>query len=260
MVRRFQWPGSALALAAGAVAVLLLLPPSVARVRAASAFVNAWSTDSSTTATPSVAVTGVTAGNTLVICDYMESNNRTLDSIAGGSNSYAEAVARTVNAGSNHALTMWYAYNVSAGDYTITLTHSASSTYTVGVIELSGLTTTDPKDQTPAGETAEPGQTLDVGPSGATTQADEMLVACGGASVSARPFNAVSGWVERVAVTNPYLSMWTKAVSSTGAQSILLDTAPNNQFIIGMLATFKDAGGGGGGSAPRGTLLGVGGA
>jgi hypothetical protein len=246
---------------AALVAVALVLPPWVARPRAASAFVQAFSNHLVVSGSPTVALTGVTAGNTLVFCVYMQSNNRTLDSMSGGSNSYSETVARTINTGSNHAMTMWRAFNVSGGDYTVTLTMSASSTYSIGVVELSGVTTTDPLDSAPAGEVAEPGQTLDVGPTATLAQANEILVGCGGGSVSSRPFNAMSGWTNRVDLTNPYLAMWTKTVSATTAQSLPLDTAPNTQFIIGNLASFTDAGGGGGGgSAPRLGLLGVGGA
>lgn len=194
-----------------------------------------------TTATPSVAVTGITAGSTLVISMYMQSNNRTLDSMSGGGNTYAELCARVINGGSNHAATVWYAYNVAAGDYTITATMSASSTYSMSVVELGGVTTTDPKDQTPAGETAEPGQTLDVGPTGTLSQADEIALGFGYASVSSRPFNAMSGWTNQVDLTNPYSAIWSKVVASTTALSLPLDTAPNNQFIIGFIATFTAA-------------------
>lgn len=251
-----RYPSPGVIVAAVIVAALLVLPPWTVNLRAASAFVQAFSNHSVVSAAPTVAVTGITAGNTLVICDYMQSNNRTLDSMSGGSNTYAQLQARVINTSSSTAMTVWYAYNVNSGNYTITATHSASSTYSLAVIELSGLTTTDPKDQTPAGETAEPGQTLDVGPTGTTTQANEMLVACGAASVSSRPFNAISGWTNRVALTNPYISVWTKTVSSTGAQSVTLDTTPDNQFIIGFISTFLDASAG---SAPRRLMtLGVG--
>lgn len=198
------------------------------------------------TASPTVAVTGITAGSTLVIACYMESNNRTLDSMSGGGNTYAQLQARVINGGSNHAATTWYAYNVASGSYTITLTMSASSTYHVACVELGGVTTTDSKDQAPAGEAAEPGQTLDVGPTGTLSQADEIAIGCGFGSVSSRPFNAMSGWTQQVNLTNPYVSVWSQVLSSTSAVSLPLDTAPNNQFIIGFVATFLASSGGGG--------------
>lgn len=226
----------------------------------AASVLQAFTSANQTTATPTIAVTGVTAGSTLVISCYMQSNNRTLDSMSGGSNTYAELHARVVSAGSSRGATTWYAYNVTSGNYTITLTMSASSTYDVACVELGGVTSTDSKDQVPAGEGIDGGQTLSVGPTGTLTQADEIALAFGFASVSARPFNAMSGWTQQVNLTNPYTSIWSQVVASTTALSAPLDTAPNNQFIIGFIATFLASGGGGGGgsTAKPLTLLGVG--
>ena len=211
----------------------------------ASAFVQAVSNPGQATDAPSVTITGVGAGHSLIVHVSATSEDRDIDSIAdngGGPNTWA--IHDHISDGDIGAMGQQASsYNVPAGDYVITCTMSSSATYTVSVIEVSGLTTaTDPFDQYATASVAG-AETLAVGPTGTTAQAAEMAVLFSYGKLSARDYTDPSGWTRRVNETGAgtYHVVWTKPLSSAGAQTQTLHTTPNNHQMLGILSTFEDA-------------------
>lgn len=192
---------------------------------------------------PTSASITVSQGSTIIVfVSCSTSDARTVSSVTDGTNTYQVASAKQSNAGNAAAGYLYYAYNVTAGTYTITVHMNASATFTVVATEVSGATTTDPRDQN-AGNNLGAGSntTMTVG-AVTTTQDAELLLGFAYGTAAGRHFQAIAGWTNRLADQSSTTDMyvWTKAQSSQGSQSIVM-TTPSNQFMYGFLLTLKDA-------------------
>lgn len=208
----------------------------------ASAYVQTASKENQATATPDVTITGVSEGSTLLIAVVRtDSNGRTVSSVGGTSvrNAWAVCNADREVLGCN-TLAVWYTYNVAAGNYTPVVTMNASGTYSVVVVEISGVTTTDPKDKV-ASATAASTTSITVGPTDTTSQNAELCVLFLVGQITSRVMSAPSGWDSRLTLnTYALIYAYTKSQSTAAAQSAT-STTSLNQNMIGAISTWKDA-------------------
>jgi hypothetical protein len=207
--------------------------------------------------TPSVALASVAAGNLLAVgIGHWNGGGAGVASIADDkSNVYAAPQQQTHFSGNGDA-SIWYAKNVAAGTTTITLTPTvtgANNYWTWGVAEFSGLDTTSPLDvsakNTAVGTSTDANVT-----SGATTQADELVLAVASVGLSGDSdiswgSAASSGYTNLMKYANwasiETISFDYKIVSATGAQSASwshdnVSSSPNSWAAV--IATFKAAG------------------
>lgn len=189
----------------------------------------------------------VTAGSTLLAC--LTSGATDVVTITdNNSNTWAVVTTST----DDRKTELWKAYNTNAGATTITVTFQPARFADSNLIvrEYSGLTTTDPLDQTAIGDD-EGGfvQTHSTDADTATTaQADELLVACEGSSGASDPvFVAGTNYGNQTSQAGfdafTYGGMEDRVVGSTGTYGA---SFTSTGFVTGqiVLGTFKIAGAG----------------
>lgn len=208
---------------------------------------------------PTCAVTGVTAGHHLRLNVRFTSNARSVvsitDNASGGPNTWQSVGESPTDGGTNNGQAMWYAENCLGGAYTVTLTMDSSSASQVEVTidEFSGTATSSSLDQHTSGGQAAAASPLATLTTAATTAANESVYTCActpTASGTLRPLTTPAGYStdtsgqERTNV-NQFVTA-DKNVTSTGAQSASWAWTGGNAAATAILATFKDAAGGGG--------------
>lgn len=192
----------------------------------------------------------VTAGNVLILTTNMNSNTATeIASVSdSSSNTWTRATGATESSFSTSEI--WYAYNIAGGvKPTITITTTNSSVNcALTLIEVSGLTTTDPLDKVAAASSSG-ASSLSSGSTATLSQASELVIGAGGINSStAFPNKCDTGFVivehARYATDgeNAYVAM--KEVSATTAQSATFYTAGLSGHCVSCVATFKIAGAG----------------
>jgi hypothetical protein len=212
---------------------------------------------STTSNTTSIALSGVTAGNFLVLetSYYRGGSSTTAPTTPSDSNGTVQvAVAPTaVTDGSNvGGSAIWYVENTNSGTHTITgLESNHNSTLT----EFSGLATSTSKDQTTsASSTVNAHTSQSTGTTGTTAQASELavialcLVSNGGAA-NVGLTDPVSGYTTLQVVQNDFSDIATQhayqILSATGTQSATFNWTDNetSELSEACIATFKAAGG-----------------
>lgn len=205
-------------------------------------------------------LSGVVAGNTIVVSvtcwQGTNGSSATPTGITtGGTGTFTKDVeAASIQIGGNgweHVRTsIWRASNVSAGTHLVTVSwNGGTGTYgQFTVTEYSGLATSTPLDQSATGTGT--GTSPSVGPSGTTTQANELVVAMFGASSfgttnigidAATPGYTNIGIDQDSATVCAYASEF-KTVAATGTQSCSWGTVAGNTVSWSMaLATYKEA-------------------
>lgn len=198
--------------------------------------------------TTSVALTGVTAGSTIIIAVTMQSENRVINTLVSSLGGTITQQARESNADNGEALEVWTLLNASAGDHIFTVTFDTSGqsaswamALEYGSVDASSF---DVDDSSQASSTT----SVAVGPTATTSQADETVIAIGRSTSASRPFTDPSGFTNRVSLDTTRFVAWDKTVSSTGAQSVTLDVTGGNSSFEAWMGTLKNSGGGG--SAP----------
>lgn len=191
---------------------------------------NTGSASTSTITLPS----NITAGNTVLVAytggtfpsTPTDSLGNTYHLAAGGFfSSYGEY------------LDLFYAYNVTAGACTISIT--SSSSWSLIALEYSGLITTNPLDKTHTGQGSS-GSTIDSGATTTTTQANELVVGIGG-SVQNRTFTAGSGFGDLLSVRGSLsLASEDMNISATGTQDATFTVNGSTQWAA-IVATFMAA-------------------
>lgn len=187
----------------------------------------------------------VTAGNTGFLVVKGGDDNRTISSVNDGTQNWGIANAKATTPDTSAAALYSFSQdNLVGGSTTLTVTFSTTeSNITLVFMELSGLLATGSLDQTAEANTSGGVQTLAVGPTGTLGQSGEAAILVGYGNVSGRDFNAIGGWTRDNDLTGSSygVSVWDQRQTTTAAVSATLDTSPNNQFMIGFLATFKEA-------------------
>lgn len=196
-------------------------------------------------ATVSVAMdSGFTAGNTVVIAlTYNNDTTGTITGVTDGTNTFIKIADGITGADTQGEL--WYGYNISAvGSPTVVATNSgASHDMAMIVREYSGLTTTDPLDQT-AEQASTSGTTHTSASTSTTTQADELVVAMisFGANTT---FSAGTGYgnLAQQNASDIYeaVAMEDKTLSSTQTVSASFGTSSSGGGYVAVV-TFKMAG------------------
>ena len=129
----------------------------------------------------SVTITGVTAGNTLIAVVGHEDagGSNPIISVSDGQGSYT--ADQQNNRGFQTHAGIWSLFNANAGSHTITATASlgtaANSSWSINVIEVSGLGTSDSYD-TGNNNSANTSTTPTSGVSAALAQGSELVVTC----------------------------------------------------------------------------------
>ncbi len=186
-----------------------------------------------------------TAGNLLVVgIRYFKDAGQTITSIMDtASNSYFQAI-EDVNAG-NDSNQLWYAKNINGNaSNVVTVNFSAGAAYCdVIVMQYSGADLSSPLDTTAGGGHTSAGTTTS--DAFTTTQADEVIVACGQLAQLNSAWSAGSGYGDLTPSPNDVAAMQDKIVSSIQTSvTASMDNSGNGGKSI-TVATFKMAGAGG---------------
>ncbi len=219
--------------------------------------------------TATVSVVSATAGNHFRLNARVSSDTRSVASVADtGVNTWADTTEQPTDAGSNNKQVMWYAENVKAGTYTVTITWDSASATNVEcwIDEFSGTATSGSLDVHVSAGVATGSGPLSTGTTGATAQANENVYTAAHSinGANLRPLtNPPTGYTADESNTvNSNAAQFCSAhlnVTSTGTQTASWAWTGGNSAVMAILATFKDAAGGGGGTVvSRKTLHSVG--
>lgn len=192
--------------------------------------------------TATASLTGVSAGNLLVHGVRFSSDNRSISSMAGNSNTYTAALQST---GSNMRLDSRYAANATAGDTTVTTTFDSASASTVcpALVEYSGIATSAPLDGSNMGSTL---SAASVSSGSITTTVDgDLLVLVAFSENTSRPLDVPSGFTARVNVTTASYNLMIadKVQATAGAVSTTCSVTGGSSAISCHLMAFKAGGG-----------------
>lgn len=149
---------------------------------------------------------------------------------------------------------LWYLLNASAGACAPVPSFSVGSDVRVRGLEFSGVATTSALDQTAS--TTGSGD-LDSGATSTTTQATELLIGSAATNNYQTTVTGTSGWALWTTWDGNRTVLLYRVVSATGTYNATATLSDAGTWTGG-IATFKAAGGGDAGAAPRLTLLGVG--
>ena len=216
-------------------------------------------------ATSTISIT-TTAGNLLLACiaGYNDPSY-SVTSVSGGATWSQVADSGFANGSGFHKAVLWKGENATGGATTVTLTsgNSTGNYIAWSVSEYSGILTSASQDQTVTAISTTAVTTSASGSTGTTTQADELVVACGSFSendVNLNITTPTTGYTNRArendASTIQGQDFSDKIVSSTGTQSA---SWTHDSAITGVIvATFKASAGGGGATVHNLSLMGVG--
>lgn len=196
---------------------------------------------------PTITLSGVAAGNLLVLC--LGGNGTSVTSVVDSSgNTVSTGVAMS---GSPRGAGIYYVANTSSGSHTLTVTFSGSSPNELLMVgEYSGAATTAPLDQASTIATGT-GNAL-TSPSITPSVNGELLSAC---AIQATAGDAFSGW------TNSFTQIATITTSDSGAWAYQVQTTAaaitagvnangNTNWAIGVVS-FKAASGGSSAPPPQ---------
>lgn len=242
------------------LASLLLALALTAGLDAAIAYVDVKNgeniTGSSVASVATSATMNVVSGNLLVACS-MHQQGATLTGITdGGSNAFTSTGTVGTNASAGRSVDIWYKANATANAAaTFTASFSPNSQYpTIIVMQFSGVATSSLLDQTASGF-ADVNSTV-TSSSFTPAQANEVAIACAGENTAELSWTPNSGYTGVTASAGTFAQY--KITLATSSQTVSAVNG-NGQYKAITVGTFKEAAGGGGGSTPRLTLLGVGG-
>jgi hypothetical protein len=97
-----------------------------------------------------VALSGVAAGNLLILCVASSGAGTTVTSVGDGTNSWSRVVARSFYAGAA-GIEIWAAHDVASGDFTVTANFSTACACNLHLIEVSGCATSAALDDDSVG-------------------------------------------------------------------------------------------------------------
>lgn len=212
---------------------------------------------------PTVSVVAATGGNHFRLNIRYSSNGRSVVSISDGSNTWHNPALKTTDGGTNNGQELWYAENVAAGTYTVTLTMDSVTATNIEVFidEFSGTATSNSFDQSAIAGATTGASPLAIGPTGVTTQANENVYTCASVvnGANARPLtNPPTGYTaDANGQVNGNANQFCSAhlnVAATGTQSTSWAWTGGTMNSTAILATFKDAAGGGGGGSGGGSI------
>lgn len=234
------------------------MPASVVQVGTAVGFNN--------TSTAAVSLTGVTAGNSILIYCPLYSDATPAEPSA---TSYTLARRGSItNGSSSRSASFLYRHNVSAGTHNITVNTSAASGFQFGYaipFEVSGLANAAPNVTMPAanGANGQNDASPTTGTSGGTTVATCFIVAgmclAAGTADAGIDTPATTGYtnhgVRQISTSEVAYSFDSKSVSSTGTQSAAWGTLSASAEWGAVLVAFEESAAT---AVPRLMLLGVG--
>lgn len=204
--------------------------------------------------TATVSVVSATAGNHLRLNTRVSSDTRSIVSVSGGAgNTWTSSGERPTDALSNNSQELWYCENCAAGTYTVTITwdSSAASNVECFIDEFSGTATSSSLDVHTSNGAAIGASPLSVGPSSATTNANDNVytTAMSINGANARPLTTPASYTtDHAGAVNAKATQFVSAhlnVTSTGTQTVSWAWTGGNSAVTGILAAFKDAAGGG---------------
>ncbi len=204
--------------------------------------------------TATVSVVSATAGNHLRLNTRVSSDTRSIVSVSGGAgNTWTSSGERPTDALSNNSQELWYCENCAAGSYTVTITwdSSAASNVECFIDEFSGTATSSSLDVHTSNGAAIGASPLSVGPSSATTNANDNVytTAMSINGANARPLTTPASYTtDHAGAVNAKATQFVSAhlnVTSTGTQTVSWAWTGGNSAVTGILAAFKDAAGGG---------------
>lgn len=196
-------------------------------------------------ATLDVALTGVTAGNCIVVAAHVE-GTQTISFADNKSNTYSTPVTK-LHSGNGVRCSIAYALNVAAGDTTITLTLSAANYRAVYAAEFSGVKTASAELDNDTSEAAAGTQNI-VGPTVSASDIGVVVAVCGTTGsvtlAPSSPFSQIqeqedgnfsSGAFEYVVATaGDYTPGWTRVNTGVNvvAAIVLGEVVPTSKIRI----------------------------
>lgn len=195
--------------------------------------------------TIAASLTGVTAGNALVV--FVAYEGSSIATTVSDGTAYTESASGECFANSQSSR-VFYLPNSSSGNKTITATFTGSPSYRrIRVFEVSGLASSGIEDQSANQGQVGPGTTTDAISSSATattTQADCLVLGLSQNSSEADPGTGTltAGTGYTIIGTNLILGAEYKEVSATGAQTATFTQSVNNSHTTHVIA-FKKASG-----------------
>lgn len=181
----------------------------------------------------SMSLTGVVAGNTLVLCTSTPQSGFKITGVTDSSgNTWTKLVEKV--SGSSDTVQIWVAANVSAGTHTLTITWNASRNSALSFSEWSGLATSFPTP--PTGSSSNASSTS--APSGTATPVSGSYLAIAALSTNTAgtkqadsytsltnagsPLQNYGRWAYLPGVTAATSTLWTLSTADTSAGAIVL--------------------------------------
>lgn len=124
--------------------------------------------------TINASLTGVTAGNTLIIAGCLSTNGTATITFSDGTNTYTNCQA-TTNDGTTLSIRTGFASNIAGGNVTVTVTSTVSGTMRAMLQEWSNLVSVSPLDQTAHGGGTS-GTAVSTNATGTLSQSGELVV------------------------------------------------------------------------------------
>lgn len=194
-----------------------------------------------------------TTGNTIIVAvaPAVAANNVTSITDSQG-NTYVHDVRNTAGAGSHPQIEIWHAENITGGTTpTITVNWTNSTNCAWIAREYSGLATSSTLDKT-AGSSGT-NNAPSSGATATTSQNDELVIGAVSYPTTTVTMTAGSGYANASqkgstgAGTSSLVAVEDKTVAATGAQTATFSSSETGNNWNCVVATFKVAGGGGGG-------------
>lgn len=201
-------------------------------------------THDATSSTTNVAVlTGVVAGDAIILGTFNDSNGPVVSGIADDkSNTWTRATGNAWNFSTKNS-EIWFALNVASGTTTITVTYSGSCSSILAIAEESLVATSSALDKTATGKGSDGGggTALDSGNTATTTQAVEVLYGLG-SKASGVTFTPGTNWTELTDHANAAPDSTTllrRKVGATGAYNATTTASSTTGDWSCLIATFK---------------------
>jgi len=193
----------------------------------------------------------VTAGSSIFVCARINAVGKTITVTDTLGNTYAGSGGTAGDVTNNTAGFQTYLYsahNSAGGANTVTLAISGTGRIWMNIAEYSGLATSSTLDQTASATGAS--AAIDSGATATTTQASELVIGVGGSNVD-NTFTLGTGFsnLNVAAAGTNRVAMEGQVVSSTGTYNGTFTILTSTQWV-GLVATYKGAGGATGGPFP----------
>lgn len=194
-----------------------------------------------------VVLTGVTAGNHLVVMFGWQDPTNAITATCSDGTAFTSGDSRRFETGDTQSSQPFYRENVGSGSHTIVVTPSSAVNFLrLRAVEISGLATSSSLDQSTGNAQTAPGSganAITTGATAATTNANDFILGfcqnCSEIDPGVSVISAGTGYV--LNGTNNILAVESKSVAATGAQTATFTQTGTTPGFTSHVLAFKEA-------------------